>query len=136
MWQRNNGQNEEEILQNKFTAYLTTAVERCRNNYIGKNKKRQQMEELTDNCKLISEDSIEADLLQELPLLMQLESVALFQALKALSEREREVFLARALDGKSFETLGREIGLGYKGVAAVYYRTIQKIKKIIKEVEE
>lgn len=136
MWQRNNGRSEDEILQNRFTAYLTTAVQRCRDSYIEKNRKRQQVEELTDSSGLTAEEGTEIDLFQELPLLMQLENAALFQALKALSEREREVFLARVLDGKSFEALGGEIGLGYKGVAAVYYRTVQKIKKIMKEVDE
>ena len=64
-----------------------------------------------------------------LPLLMQLEDSALFHALKEINERERYIFFSRVLDNKSFEMLAEETGLSYKGVAAVYYRTVQKIKK-------
>ena len=34
MWQKNNGKSETEILPNQFTAYLTTAVQRRRNDYL------------------------------------------------------------------------------------------------------
>lgn len=75
------------------------------------------------------ECSIEQDMLLGLPVLMQIEDSVLFRALKELSERERYIFLERTLEGKSFEMLAQETGLGYKGVSAVYYRTVQKIKK-------
>ena len=45
--------------------------------------------------------------------------------------RERQIFLARTLEEEDFETLGAKFGLSYKGVAALYYRTIQKIRKSI-----
>ena len=50
-----------------------------------------------------------------------------------MSERERHIFLARVLDEKSFEELANTYGLGYQGVAAVYYRAIRKIRKWMKE---
>ncbi len=125
MWQKNNGKSETEIIQNQFTAYLATAVKRHRNDYI------QQIESLTEDFPFMPEYSIEQDMLLGLPVLMQLEDSALLQALKELSERERYIFLERALDGKSFEMLAEETGLAYKGVAAVYYRVIQKVKKKI-----
>lgn len=74
----------------------------------------------------------ETDLLDELPLLMQLESTTLQNALCQLSERERYVFLSRVLEETGFEELGAELGLGYKGAAAVYYRAAGKIKKLMK----
>ena len=113
MWQRNNGKSETEIIQNQFTAYLTTAVQRRR------------------HFPFMPECSIERDMFLGLPVLMQLEDSALLLALKELSERERYIFFARILDGKSFETLAEEMGLGYKGVSAVYYRTVQKMKRKI-----
>lgn len=45
-------------------------------------------------------------------------------------------FFARVLDERSFESLAEEMGLGYKGVTAIYYRTIQKIKKKMKEMRK
>lgn len=129
MWQKNNGKSETEIIQNQFTAYLATAVQRRRNDYIQQMNRRQQTESLTDGFPFMPECSIEQDMLLGLPVLMQIEDSALFRALKELSERERYIFLERTLEGKSFEMLAQETGLGYKGVSAVYYRTVQKIKK-------
>ena len=129
MWQKNNGKSETEILQNQFTAYLATAVQRRRNDYIQQMNRRQQTESLTDGFPFMPECSIEQDMFLGLPILMQLEDSALLHALKELSERERYIFLARALDRKSFDVLAEEMGLGYKGVSAVYYRTVQKIRK-------
>lgn len=100
MWQKNNGKSETEIVQNRFTAYLATAVKRRRDDYL------------------------------------QQQDSALLCALKELSERERYIFLARALDGKGFEVLAEETGMGYKGVSAVYYRTVQKIKRKIEVKNE
>ena len=131
MWQKNNGKSETEILQNQFTAYLATAVQRRRNDYLQQMDRRQQIESLTEDFMFMPECSIEQDMLLGLPVLMQLEDSALLHALRELSERERYIFLARAVDGKSFEVLAEETGMGYKGVATVYYRTVQKIKRKI-----
>ena len=131
MWQKNNGKSETEIIQNQFTAYLATAVQHRRNDYLQQMDRRQQIESLTEDFMFMPECSIEQDMLLGLPVLMQLEDSALLHALRELSERERYIFLARAVDGKSFEMLAEETGMGYKGVAAVYYRTVQKIKRKI-----
>lgn len=53
----------------------------------------------------------------------------LLEALQQLGERERYVFLSRALGEKSLERLSIELGLTYKGTAAIYYRAIHKIKQ-------
>lgn len=53
----------------------------------------------------------------------------LAQALSQISDRERYIFFAHALEKSSFDDLAAELGMGYKGVAAVYYRAIQKLKK-------
>ena len=129
MWQRNSGKSETEIIQNQFTAYLATAVQRRRSDYIQQMDRRRKIETLTEDFPFMPECSIEQDMLLGLPALMQLEDSVLLQALKELSERERYIFLARVLDGKSFETLAEEMELGYKGVSAVYYRTVQKIRR-------
>lgn len=129
MWHKNNGKSETEIIQNRFTAYLATAVQRRRNDYTQQMDRRRQIESLTEDFLFMPECSIEQDMFLGLPILMQLEDSVLLQALKELSERERYIFLARVLDGKSFETLAEETELGYKGVTAVYYRTAQKIRR-------
>lgn len=136
MWQKNNGKSETEMLQNLFTAYLTTAVRRCRNDYIQQVARIQQMESMEDDIQYIQEQGTEEDMLRRLPLPMQLEDSALLHALKGINERERHVFLARVLDERGFESLAEEMGLGYKGVATIYYRAISKIKKKMKELRK
>lgn len=133
MWQKNDGQNEADKLQNRFTAYISVAIQRRRNAYIMQSVRQQQLETLTENPVSGSEYDILDDILGELPLLMQLENDKLLYALKELDERERQIFLARVLDDKSFEELAGVIGLSYKGVAAIYYRALRKIRNRMKE---
>lgn len=135
MWQKNDGQNEADKLQNRFTAYISVAIQRRRNAYIMQSVRQQQLETLTENPVSGSEYDILDDILGELPLLMQLENDKLLYALKELDERERQIFLARVLDDKSFEELAGVIGLSYKGVAAIYYRALRKIRNRMKEAD-
>ncbi|RGO71059.1 sigma-70 family RNA polymerase sigma factor [Hungatella hathewayi] len=127
MWQRNSGQGEAEILQNRFTSYLVTAVNRRRKDYMNQQNKRLRMECcMEDEAWYLESDK---QLHSNLPLLMQLENDALVSALKQITERERHVFLSHALEDKGFEELAAELGITYKGAAAIYYRTVQKIKR-------
>ena len=48
--------------------------------------------------------------------------------------RDRYVFLDRVLDKRPFDVIGMQLGLSYKGAAAVYYRAIRKLKKNIEGV--
>ena len=136
MWKRNDGKSEPDVLQNQFTAYLATAVQHRRNDYIQQITRLQQTEYVTDMIEDSQKYGMEKDILSGLPLSMQLEDSALIHALKEVNERERHIFLARVLDERSFESLAEETGLGYKGVTAIYYRTIQKIKKKMKEMKK
>lgn len=133
MWQRNNGQGESESLQNRFTAYLVLSVRRKKRNYIIK-KYTQQQHEIPFEETLDQSDQHE--LSDVLPLMMRLENESLCYALGKLNEREWKVFISRALDERSFADMGKELGLGYKGVAAIYYRAIQKIRKIMEDMNK
>lgn len=128
MWIRNGGQTDNEILQNRFTAYLAVATHRTQMEYI---------EQLVMDLKFVEtleginngEHLNEEQQISNLPIMMQIENQMLLEALQQLGERERYVFLNRALGEKSFERLSIELGLTYKGAAAIYYRAIQKIKQ-------
>lgn len=136
MWQKNNGKSETEILQNQFTAYLATAVQHRRNDYIQQITRLQQTEYVTDMIEDSQKYDMEKDILSGLPLFMQLEDSALIHALKEVNERERHIFLARILEERSFESLAEEMGIGYKSVTTIYYRTLRKIKKKMREVKK
>lgn len=132
VWHRNEGQNPDEVLQNQFTAYLLSAVHRRRAAYIDAKVKENQISSLNEKICEGREFDLDREALKSFPLPMRLQNEKLYRSLSELSERERYVFFNRALDGKSLDELALEIGLSYKGVAAIYYRTMQKIKKKMK----
>lgn len=132
MWQRNNGQAREE-LQIRFTGYLIQAVRRTQRDYLRALCKYGENEILTEVFCAVSQ-TLEQEVMERLPLWEKIESSALLYALKQLDERERYVFLARVLDKRPFDVIGVQLGLSYKGAAAVYYRAIQKLKKSIEGV--
>lgn len=81
--------------QNRFTAYLLVAVRRQQRDYVIKKNQRIRHELLMEDDTYQTERQTEADILDELPLLIQMENVALQCALEQISERERYVFMAR-----------------------------------------
>ena len=130
--QRNQGKEQDEFLQNRFTAYLFSAVQRRRAQYI-EEVKAQKISSLMEERAMDNTFDLEEEAFAESPLYMRLQNEKLFCALSSLTERERYVFFNRALDERSLDELAAELGLSYKGVAAIYYRAIQKIKKKMKE---
>lgn len=125
---KNNGQGEDNILQNQFTAYLVTAIRWRKNAYLKKRIRIEQYEFSSDfdnNFAQALKTPEETASLEQLAL----DSMMLTQALGQISDRERYIFFARTLERRSFHDLALELGLGYKGVATIYYRTLQKLKK-------
>ena len=132
VWQRNEGLEQEEIIQNRFTAYLLSAVQRRKAQYIDTLMRVQQTSTLIEETVMDTKFDLEGEASQGIPLYMRLQNEKLFLSLSRLTEKERYVFFTRALDERSLDELASELGLSYKGVAAIYYRTIQKIKKSMK----
>ena len=132
VWQRNEGHEQDDVIQNRFTAYLLSAVQRRKAQYIDTLMKVQQTSTLIEETVIDTEFDLEGEASQGIPLYMRLQNEKLFLSLSRLTERERYVFFTRALDERSLDELASELGLSYKGVAAIYYRTIQKIKKSMK----
>lgn len=125
MYKRNNGVTEHEILQNEFTAFITTALDRERLKYLKRTSR------WTSRVSIMADEDLdlipdESDFSLEL-----CESDALACALKEIDEREKYVLFARVLEEKSFEEIADKLGLKYKGVAAIYYRTTAKLKKLL-----
>lgn len=126
---KNNGQGEDNILQNQFTAYLVTAIRWRKSTYLKKRVRIEQYEFSSDFDNAFVQDlgtpeETAASLEQ-----LALDSIILTQALGQISDRERYIFFARALERRSFQDLALELGLGYKGVTAIYYRALKKLKK-------
>ena len=124
MLHRNKGSNEQDILQNQFTSYLSFAVSNARIDFIRAKIARLKREQVTDQYEiLLTQEVMEVEAI--------FENEALTQAIKDVREKERHVFLARVLDDKKFKEIAEELGMGEKGVAAIYYRTVKKLRDIL-----
>lgn len=123
MHNRNDGSNTY-LLQNQFTAFLTTALSNRRLMYLRSRGRRFHREIITDDYAVfyIQQEDFD-DLFSD--------REALHQALKAIKEKERLVLLSRVIEEQSFDEIGAKLGIGYKGAAAIYYRTIAKLRKML-----
>ena len=130
---KKNSSSESDVLRYQFTAFLSVALRRRRKDYILSQQVRVEKEEAVMHAEPISCFVNSDDFLEELPVLETLESAALINALTALKERERYIFLERAVNEVSFEVLAEKTGLTYQGAASVYHRAIKRIKKIMGE---
>ncbi len=134
MWMKNCGKTEEEVLQNRFTAYIASAVQRRRRDYMIQLAKNQEMMALIEEIQPDMTVQVEEAALTDLPLLMRIQNDRLLLALQALSERELYVLLNYALGDKDLPLLAGELQMTYKGIAAIYYRALKKVRKLIKGV--
>jgi len=129
VWKKYEDQTRDEALQNRFTGYLQSAVNRRRAAYIDKlNRVKNFMDVDLSNIEDVSFD-LEEESLKSLPLHLQIQNEDLFLSIAELTEREQYVFFHRALGELSMEEMSVELGMSYKTVAATYYRAIRKLKK-------
>ena len=126
MYQRNDGKGENNIIQNRFTSYLVSAVSRRKSDYLRTKQRRGSIELPADPDNLTAPEN--ADIDDPETLLCIMENAALSDVLSSVSERDRYIFFSRALYQRSFDELALELGLGYQGVAAVYYRVCKKVR--------
>lgn len=128
MRQWNDGSNAANALQNQFTAYLSTAIQNTRKKYVHNKIKQSQNEIWIEEVAYISDESA----VDYTEFITEIDTV--FTILKTLNDRERRVLIARVVEEKGFDIIATELGLRYKGAATLYYRTIDKLRKIL-EVE-
>ncbi len=129
MRQRNEEQDEAKNLQNHFTAYLLSAIRRRKKDYLDKQRRLINHEVSADFQEMMVPDQRTLDLLEQLPVLMRLENMALLKAIESLNESEQTILFARILEECSYDELAQKLGLRYKGASAAYYRVIQKLRK-------
>lgn len=129
----NDGKSEDNILQNQFTAYLITAVKRRKILYLKEKERRSRQELPLDPVSFDVEVRFEVDFNEVLPLLDQIEDPILLNALLQAKERERYIFLTRAVDERSFNDLSEELGISYKAASNAYYRFLERIRRMMEE---
>ena len=132
---RNDGKGETNILQNQFTRYLMTAIDRKKAELQRKKKRLRYHEQLSADYDYLVESVADGAMLDDLQFTEEFENAELERALQKLGKRERYILLMRVLEEREFLELAEEIGLKYKGVAAIYYRAIRKIQKEMRDEE-
>ncbi len=125
----NDGKGEVNILQNQFTRYLVIAIERRKADIQKKKDRLNYYEQVNEDLDRNADTATGKDILDSPGFSMVFENPALEHALQKLGKRDRYILFMRVLEERDFEELADEVGLKYKGVAAVYYRTIRKIRK-------
>lgn len=125
----NGGKSESNILQNQFTRYLKTAVQRRKINlFHAKNRvySRECYDDSWQNIPgLITEDIY-------FNTSAQCDTIGLERTLYQVEKRDRYIFFAHVLDERTFTELAAKLGLNYKGVDATYYRVIHKIRDALR----
>lgn len=124
MLKKNTGSNEHDILQNRFTSFLSFAVSNARIDYIRSKIKRLRREQATEQYEILF-----AEERFQIEDFMENESVS--QVIRRIHEKERYVFLSRVLEEKRFKEIAAALNMSEKGVAAIYYRTVKKLRDML-----
>ena len=112
-------------MQNRFSSYVSTSIHRERILYIKRKVRRLEFEVVLDEIHLNIADSTSfSDAFCD--------NDSLTYALQKLSAKERHIFLTHVLDEKSFVQIADEMGMKWKSVATAYYRTVTKLKELLK----
>lgn len=132
MWNKNNGLSDDEIIQNRFTAYLKKAISRCRRDYL----LRMEKQEILLGMFVEEIDAmfdLEQTIMRTFPIMQTMENEALLRAFEQLTERERYVIFELTVAKRTAGDLALELEISYSGVAAIRYRAMLKIRKSMME---
>ena len=124
MFTKNDGSSEHDILQNQFTSFLSFAVSNDRIDYIRAKIKRLQREQVTEQYEILFAEA--AFQIEDFT-----DNEAISQAIRRIHEKERYVFLSRVVEEKKFKEIAHALNMSEKGVAAIYYRTVKKLRDML-----
>ena len=134
-----------EELRDYFSAYVKKAIRNNSKAYHNKKSRIARGETIYENCPELPETGEDDVLLQIgrisghftegiteiMQLLGQIEDYHLFRAVTELKSMQKNVIALRILGEKSFEEIGRTLGITSKKAENTYYNAIKKIRKII-----
>lgn len=113
MQYRNSGASEEHVIQNQFTAYLLVALRRRKSAFLSRRDSHQQHEQPIKSSDNVFASAYDMEDAVCRALDLQTEYAALMRLLEKLQERDRMIFLSRALEERSFAELADEFHIGY-----------------------
>ena len=136
-------ENETDSVQNRFTAYLVTAVTNKRIRYMEKRNRKKETEISGDIFEKNYQDFdmqfreyigeqtgfVLEDWERFQEFLQKAESGYLREAVERLKEREKKLLFARVFGELSFAELGELVGLQPKQAEIAYFYVIRKLRK-------
>ena len=134
----------ESSVQNRFTAYLMSAVKHKRMNYMEKKMWIKEYENgsqdsLQKSCTdfqeeyhryLIERSPWNYDVVPNVDELVKaLDETKLIRAILELKKRDQDILIARVFQEQDFASIGRELGITEKQAEMAYYYIVRKIRK-------
>ena len=131
-------------IQNRFTAYLVSAVMNKRINYMEKRKNMLQKETFFTEQEIKrylnfekqyqrfldgQQYAVLADWEKFRDFLLAMGSDNLMKALNKLKDKEHKLLFARVFGEMTFEELGRKLGMKPKQAEMSYYYILRKLRK-------
>lgn len=129
---KKNASDGDNSVQNRFSAYLVIALRHAKYKIIAERIRYQKFESTVAMTYLLdSERTQRLSNTENLSCIEQIEfqNDRLEKTIESLSEKERFVLFNRAIAERRFDEIAGDLNLSYKGVAAIYYRAMQKIRK-------
>ena len=135
-------------IQNRFTAYLVSAVMNKRINYMEKRKNMLQKETLITEQEIKRYLNFEKQYQRFLDgrqyavledwekfrdFLLAMGSDNLMKALNKLKDKEHKLLFARVFGEMTFEELGRKLGMKPKQAEMSYYYILRKLRKELED---
>ena len=118
-------------LRVEFTAYLSKALDATMINFCREQRRQRAIYDALIQSDYSSREG-EDIYSQSIYFKEQLEDPMLESAINNLNYRYRYILYARIIEERSFEEIGLALGLNYKGVAAIYYRALRKIREEVR----
>ena len=120
-----NSREQNDIIQNQFSAYVKTAIRNRRIRYLTNQSKRVKNETAIVEYEIYLYDN--DDYIQRM-----IDFDCLKAAFRLLNDKERRIVISHLIEDKSFSEIAQELQMTYKGVTSLYYRTIKKIQYYFK----
>lgn len=125
----------QDSVQARFVRYTYVAFLYKKADFEQKWVSRQSMETGLEECRG-SRTLKEAMAVSDAYLPEQFENEQLYQAFFRLKPKERQVLVMRCIQDLPFQQIANKLNMSYKGVAAIYYRSVQKMRKLMKAAQK
>ena len=118
----------------RFLAYLNKALNDTMINYCREQRRQRAIYDML----IMNSSSLDNfnDIYAQSPYCQaQFDNPRLEEALNNLNHRYRYILYAHIVEERGFEEIGEELGMNYKGVAALYYRARNRLREEMKRID-